>query len=82
MNSFYRYVLQWICKRLVIQGYEHKQNIVEYYKIMQEAAENEFTEDNRPTLDGFLNECHEVARDEVYFQGTGYPALQRRNQAS
>jgi hypothetical protein len=28
---------------------------------MREAAEFEFTEDNQPTLDAFLGECHSEA---------------------
>jgi hypothetical protein len=31
---------------------------------MREAAEFEFTEDNQPTLDAFLGECHSEANDQ------------------
>jgi hypothetical protein len=41
--------LKRISKELVLQGFDHKDNITEYFKIMIEAARNEFTEDNLPT---------------------------------
>ncbi len=75
MNSLYRYLLKYICKKLVVQGFDHKQNIIEYYRIMQEAAENEFTEDNKPTLDGFLTDCHKEANNEILFQRYGHSRL-------
>lgn len=50
-------VLKNICKRIVKQGPLHQARITAYYKIMREAAEKEFTEDNKPTLDAFLQEC-------------------------
>lgn len=50
-------ILKNICKRIVKQGYLHQARITAYYKIMREAAEKEFTEDNKPTLDAFLQEC-------------------------
>jgi hypothetical protein len=50
-------ILKNICKRIVKQGPLHQARITAYYKIMREAAEKEFTEDNKPTLDAFLQEC-------------------------
>lgn len=40
-----------------MQSSIHKTNIASYFQIMREAVENEFTEDNKPTLDYFLQEC-------------------------
>jgi hypothetical protein len=54
MKTFYKIILKYICRRLVIQGHSHKANISEYYGIMYQAAAEEFTEDNKPTLDDFL----------------------------
>ena len=59
MNKVTRAVLKSICKHLVKQGSEHKNNITEYFDIMRQAAQTEFTEDNKPTLDAFLKECYE-----------------------
>lgn len=56
-----RLLLRWICRKLVIQGPAHRANIIAYYRIMREAAEQEFSEDNKPTLDAFLRECHDEA---------------------
>jgi hypothetical protein len=35
---------------------------------MREAAESEFMEDNKPTLDAFLGECHSEANDGTHGQ--------------
>jgi len=64
MTGFDRYVLRLICKKLVVQGSTHESNIVEYYRIMKEVAKQEFTEDNKPTLDSFLAECHQKSLKE------------------
>ena len=57
MMKFQRWMLRKIASRTVIQG-DHKIQIEEYYSILVDAARKEFTEDNKPTLDGFLEECH------------------------
>lgn len=54
-------ILRKLCGKLVVQGHCHKAYITEYYRIMREAAEREFTEDNKPTLDAFLQECFDEA---------------------
>jgi hypothetical protein len=64
MNKLDRWLLKRICKKLVIQGSEHKSRIAQYYKIMADAARQEFTEDNEPTLKHFLTECYEGALEE------------------
>jgi hypothetical protein len=61
LHRIVRLLLRWICRKLVKQGPLHKASIVAYYRIMREAAECEFTEDNKPTLDAFLGECHSEA---------------------
>jgi hypothetical protein len=53
--------LEKICNELVRQGPLHKSRIIEYYRIMYLAARQEFTEDNKATLDGFLEECHKIS---------------------
>lgn len=80
MNKLFTYLLKMICKRIVIQGFDHKRNIVEYYKILHEAATEQFTEDNRPTLDGFLTDCHEEAKNEIHLQRPHYFRIQPQNQ--
>jgi hypothetical protein len=62
MTNLERRRLKRICKRIVVQGYDHKDNVTEYYRMMQEAVESEFTEDNKPTLNGFLDDCYAQAR--------------------
>jgi hypothetical protein len=58
ITKFEKWILRRICRRLVIQSHEHKNNIKTYYKLMYEEANHQFTEDNKPTLDGFLSDCH------------------------
>jgi hypothetical protein len=57
MKKIHILLLKWICKKLVKQSSIHKTNIASYFQIMREAVESEFTEDNKPTLDSFLQEC-------------------------
>jgi hypothetical protein len=56
-DRFTLFLLRSICRKLVKQG-PHRERITAYYQVMREAAELEFTEDNKPTLDAFLKECH------------------------
>jgi len=48
--------LEKIARKIVIQSPEHANNIVDYFKIIIEAVDNEFVEDARPTRDAFLTE--------------------------
>lgn len=56
-------LLTWITKKIVVQSYQHKSNIIQYYKILIDSARDWFAEDNKPTLDAFLFECHQKALD-------------------
>ena len=51
----------WLLKKIftksVVQGFDHKNNITNIYRLLYKAAQDQFTEDNKPTLDHFLNEC-------------------------
>jgi len=57
MNWLERFFVRRYFKRMVLQGYSHDQRITELYKAIRVASEEEFYEDNVPTLDGFLTEC-------------------------
>lgn len=61
MKRLYKSILRYVCERIVLQGPCHRQLIIEYYKTIREAAEKEFTEDNKPTIDYFLKECFDEA---------------------
>lgn len=58
MNRFYRWILKKICKRLVVQGHGHEENIIQYFVIMNNAAEKQFTEDSKSALFAFIEKCH------------------------
>jgi len=58
ITAFQVCLLGWIARKIVVQSHMHKSNIIKYYEIINDAAHNEFTEDNEPTLNGFLTECH------------------------
>ena len=66
--------LKGIFKKAVIQGHDHTRNIERIYKLLREAAEEEFTEDNAPTLDGFLLECFEKSQSIYYKKQPDPPA--------
>ena len=58
ITKFEKWILKRIAKRIVIQSHLHEKNVIEYYKIINDACNDEFTEDNRITLDSFLEDCH------------------------
>ena len=64
LTKFQQWVLERIARNLVVQGPEHQQNIVQMYRIIYNAAKDQFTEDNKPTLDEFLQECFDEANNE------------------
>lgn len=64
MNRVFLWALKRLCRCIVKQNSTHKHNIVIYYRALWEAAESEFTEDNRPTLEAFMAECFEAAKVE------------------
>lgn len=47
-------------KKTVIQG-GHRDRIIGFYAALIDAARDEFSEDNKPTLDAFLEDCHKKA---------------------
>ncbi len=59
MSKIERWFLKRLCRRLVKQG--HEERIIAYYRIIHEAAEQEYTEDNIMTLNCFLSECYVFA---------------------
>ena len=58
ISFFEKWILRKICRKLVVQSRHHQDNIIEYYRVINEAASNEFTEDNLYTINDFLSECH------------------------
>ena len=63
MNKVEQWFLKRVIKREVTQGFHHAQNITNLYSMIINAARNEFTEDNKPTLDAFLQDRHQRALD-------------------
>lgn len=53
--------LRLIAEESVVQSYVHKQNIIDYFSTLVAAARSEFREDNKVTLDSFLQECFNEA---------------------
>jgi len=62
MNRFELWILKGIIRKTVRQG-DHYGRITAFYKLVADAARQEFTEDNKPTLDQLLKECHSEALD-------------------
>ena len=61
MNWLEKWFLKRLCRKLASESPEHKYNITQYYTIMRDVAQEIYTEDNRPTLNGFLEGCHKEA---------------------
>ena len=58
LNNFEVWLLKRIAKKAVKQSFDHEKNIKLYYKIISDAAREEFKEDNKLSLDGFLKDAH------------------------
>jgi hypothetical protein len=59
MTRFERWFLKRVIREEVRQGYDHDARITGLYRMIREACEKEFTEDNEPTLSDFLSDCFE-----------------------
>ncbi len=60
-NFLEKWFLRKIIKKTVTQGWSHRLRIIEFYRLLIDGARLEFSEDNKPTLDMFLRDCHEEA---------------------
>ena len=52
---------KYLAAKAVKQGYDHPERITEHLKVLVVASRREFYEDNKPTLDRFLQECFDNA---------------------
>jgi len=57
MGTLQIWLLRRIFKRAFIQGPQHRDNLIHVYKLIRKAIDNEFTEDNSPSLDNFCLEA-------------------------
>ena len=57
MNTIERWFLKRIIKKEVTQGYDHQKNITNLYRMIREEVQEEFIEDNVPTINCVLAEC-------------------------
>lgn len=55
-------ILMWIAKKIVVNG---RQNIIDYYRILNDAVVDEFVEDKKCTLDRFLDDCFQLSLKRV-----------------
>jgi hypothetical protein len=62
MNKFERWFLKRILKKEVCQGFDHDLRIQALYKMIRNAAAQEFNEDNKATLDSTLQEWFERSK--------------------
>lgn len=65
MKKIYFWILKKIAEKLVKQGYTHEADIEQYYKIMFQAAYNEFYEESKFSLYGYLSERHKKAHFDI-----------------
>lgn len=57
MSKLKYWILKKIIRSEIIQGECHDKKITGLYQMIRDAAEEEFTEDNIPTMNSFLQEC-------------------------
>jgi len=69
ITTLQKLILGWIADKIVIQSEYHRRNIIEYYKIIADAAKEQFTEDNADNLEGFLMECFSEANQDIFGDG-------------
>lgn len=62
INRFERWMLKGILRKIVRQEVRHKQNITGLYEAIYQEARRTFYEDNKPTLDSFLDECYQAGK--------------------
>lgn len=63
MNNVEAWFIKRIINREVVQGFDHRRKIFNLYAMIVDSARDQFTEDNKPTLDGFLKDLHQEALD-------------------
>lgn len=61
MTKFEQWFLRRVIRKEVRQDYDHPQRITQLYTMIREASEQEFTEDNVPTLNHSLTEWFEAS---------------------
>jgi len=59
MNRFERWFMRRVIVHEVRQGFDHDKRIIALYQMVRDACEQEFYEDNMPTLNSFLAESFE-----------------------
>jgi len=62
LNWLEKRILKSIIRRAVLQG-RHVHKVTELYRLITVAWRKEFTEDNKPTGDIMLAECHKNSLD-------------------
>lgn len=62
LSKFEKWMLQRIIRKAVIQDYNHGTNIMSIYKMVRDACDQEFTEDNVYTRDDSLREWFEATQ--------------------
>lgn len=62
-----RFLLSWIFEKLFRQSEYHKSNLIVVYTLIREILDEEFTEDNSPTLDSFTLECFHKTMKSSHF---------------
>jgi len=68
MNRFEQWFVKRIFAKAVIQG-GHQERITEIYRLLRDVTEDQFTEDNQPTIDDALRECFESTQFDNQYKG-------------
>lgn len=62
MNTLENWLVKRTMAKEVVQGWDHARKIEALYALVREVCEEEFTEDNAPTMDAFLRERFEATQ--------------------
>lgn len=60
MSKLKWYILCYLAVRIVRQG-GHRERIIQCFRVIREAAQEEFREENELTTDSFIVECFDEA---------------------
>lgn len=68
ITKFQAWILNKIFRFIVRQSWDHENNIKTVFILIRKAVEDEFTEDNDPTLDSFMLNCFENSQSKYYIK--------------
>jgi hypothetical protein len=63
MSKFELWFLKRVIAKEVRQNFDHAEKVKNLYSLIRRACEDEFYEDNPPTISSFLSDCFEQKQE-------------------